>query len=167
VQLEGRIDRMDRLDGGGRVVIDYKSGAVSIASWLGERPDDAQLPLYALALGHEDVDAVAFARMKTGQRAFVGLARDTEVKIRGVTPFQKHKGASSVASTWSGLFAVWEGKVRTLGENFATGDAKVDPKELLLTCRRCDLKSLCRVHERLGALDEGEEEDDASEEGEA
>jgi hypothetical protein len=31
----------------------------------------------------------------------------------------------------------------------------VDPKRALATCDRCDLKPLCRVHERLGALAEG------------
>jgi probable DNA repair protein len=162
LKLEGRIDRMDSLEGGGLAVIDYKSGRVSVGSWLGEPPDDAQLPLYAVTAGEHDVRAVAFARLKTGDRGFSGLARDAETGIPGVAMPQKHNVARKVASTWSELFAFWEGQVRSLGENFAAGDARVDPKLLLRTCERCDLKSLCRVHERLGALDEGEEFADAA-----
>ena len=37
----------------------------------------------------------------------------------------------------------------------------MDPKERLVkTCRYCDLHTLCRVHERLSALDEEEESDE-------
>ncbi len=41
----------------------------------GERPDEPQLPMYALASG-DDVAAVAFARLKPGDTAFTGLARE-------------------------------------------------------------------------------------------
>ena len=44
--------------------------ACASAAWLGERPDDAQLPIYALAAGEGDVRAVAFARLKAGDRGF-------------------------------------------------------------------------------------------------
>ena len=35
-----------------------------------------------------------------------------------------------------------------------------DPKQLLATCRNCDLQPLCRVHERLGTLAEEDFEED-------
>ena len=38
---------MDRLADGARVLIDYKTG-VATADWRGERPDNPQLPIYAL-----------------------------------------------------------------------------------------------------------------------
>jgi len=156
LQLSGRIDRMDQLEDGGLAVIDYKSGRVSVGAWLGQPPDDAQLPLYALAADAEDVRVVSFARLKTGDRGFAGLARDADAGIPGVTALQKHREASKLATTWSELFAFWQREIDGLGDNFAAGDARVDPKLMLRTCERCDLKSLCRVHERLGALDEGE-----------
>jgi hypothetical protein len=34
----------------------------------------------------------------------------------------------------------------------------VSPKRGLQTCRHCDLQTLCRVHERLSALEEEEAE---------
>ncbi len=151
LKLEGRVDRIDRLEGGGLAVIDYKSGTVSVSSWLGERPDDAQLPLYVLAAGAEEVIAVAFAKLKTGQLGFIGLARDNGL-LPGACAVQDHPTAKRLAGSWTQLEAMWSEQVARLGENFASGDARVDPKRLLATCERCDLKPLCRVHERLGAL---------------
>jgi hypothetical protein len=29
-------------------VIDYKTGEAKVAAWLGDRPDEPQLPMYAL-----------------------------------------------------------------------------------------------------------------------
>jgi probable DNA repair protein len=161
--IEGRIDRVDHLDSGGLAVIDYKTGRVNIADWMGQRPDDAQLPLYALAAGggEQDVRAVAFAKLKTGDRGFVGVAREADA-IPGVQASEKLRGAFK--PKWDDLIAQWRLEVDLLGDNFAAGDARVDPKALLLTCRRCDLKPLCRVHERLTPLDEGDEDENAEEE---
>jgi len=55
----------------------------------------------------------------------------------------------------------WRRELDALGREFAQGDAHVDPKRELKTCRHCDLQPLCRVHERIAALedeDEGEDE---------
>ena len=151
----GRIDRMDRLvDGiaaGGHVLIDYKSGRATPRDWLDERPDDPQLPLYAIA-AKEDIAGVAFARIKTGEMRFIGLARKD-----ALLPQVK------AAESWNGLVEGWRRELDMLGREFAQGVARVDPKCELKTCRHCDLQPLCRVHERIAALedeDEGEGEDE-------
>jgi ATP-dependent helicase/DNAse subunit B len=163
LKLSGRIDRMDRLASGGLAVIDYKSNRISLNNaWLVDAPEDMQLPLYALSSAEGDVRAVTFARLKTGDRGFSGLASDAQSAMPGVLPFQKHKDAKKRADTWSALFDFWRAEIEKLGVGFAAGDARVDPKQLLRTCERCDLKALCRVHERLGALEEGEEFAEAS-----
>jgi RecB family exonuclease len=154
LRLRGRVDRMDRLEEGGLAVIDYKSGQASVASWFGDRPDDVQLPLYALA-AEEDVSAVAFARLKVGELRFLGVARD-EGLLPDVPSVAAERSAKK-AGTWEKLLDLWRDNIARLGEDFASGDAAVDPKRLLVTCERCDLKPLCRVHERLGALAEAEE----------
>ena len=48
---------------------------------------------------------------------------------------------------WKGLFALWRKEVESLGAAFAAGEARVDPKNGLATCRLCDLQTLCRVYE--------------------
>jgi len=159
LQLAGRVDRVDRLLDGGLAVIDYKSGPVSVSSWLGPRPDDGQLPLYALAAGDEEIRAVAFARLKVGQLGFVGITRDEGV-LPDVKGLRSHRSASKAAASWSQLLASWREALDSLGANYASGDVRIDPKRGLATCERCDLATLCRVHERLGALAEGDGEEE-------
>jgi probable DNA repair protein len=145
LSFNGRIDRMDRLlEGdmrGSHVIIDYKTGSRATPNdWMGERPDEPQLPLYAVS-ETEDVAAVAFAKLKAGEMKFAGFSL-REGAIPGVKP----------AKSWSGLMQYWKTELEKLAHGYADGDARVDPKKGLQTCRKCDLQPLCRVHERLSAL---------------
>lgn len=160
LQLAGRIDRMDRLvDGGGLAVIDYKTGANSSTMlWLGERPDDCQLPLYALAAADEDVRAVAFARLKVGNLGFAGFSREKNL-LPGVGPVQGRAVKNREIGSWEEMVASWRAETEKLGTEFLSGRSPVDPKNKLSTCDRCDLQPLCRVHERIGTLDEGDLEE--------
>jgi probable DNA repair protein len=145
--LSGRIDRMDRLADGTHVVIDYKTGRrVTPKDWDGPRPDDPQLPLYAVT-ATEVVSATAFAKLRAGDMKFHGFSAAKGV-IPGVQP----------AHDWNAMRAQWRVTLEALARDFAAGSARVDPKDgLHKTCRHCDLHALCRVHERLSALEEEEE----------
>jgi probable DNA repair protein len=145
LELNGRIDRLDRLASGGHVLIDYKSGRPTPNDWMGPRPDDPQLPLYALN-AREDISAVAFAKLKTGEMRYMGFSRRKDA-----IPEVKR------ALNWEALLAGWRSELEALGSGFASGDARVDPKEMLRTCRYCDLHTLCRVYERVNALAEAED----------
>ncbi len=145
LELNGRIDRMDALESGGHALIDYKTGKPTPNDWMGERPDDPQLPLYALN-AKEPISAVVFAKLRTGEMRYMGFS-DREDLVPGV----------KAAKDWKALLEGWKKELEALGAGFAAGDARVDPKELLNTCRYCDLQPLCRVYERVNALGEGEE----------
>jgi hypothetical protein len=142
LQFQSRIDRMDRLagegTGGGHVLIDYKSSRfLSPKQWDGPRPDDPQLPLYAVT-APEDLAAVTFAKLRPGEMRFMGYS-----KVDRVLPnVQTHHD-------WPKLLAQWKKDAEALGTGFASGDARVDPKEGLDTCRNCALHTLCRVYEKL------------------
>ncbi|NOR72331.1 MAG: hypothetical protein GQ467_00445, partial [Mariprofundaceae bacterium] len=71
-----KADRMDRDGEGHRILIDYKTGAKqSPAKWLGERMEEPQLPIYAVAAELTEQDAVAFATLRSGdQMGFEGLS---------------------------------------------------------------------------------------------
>lgn len=150
LSFSGRIDRMDKLlEGemrGSHVLIDYKSGRATKSSWLGERPDEPQLPLYAVS-APEDISAVAFATLRAGGMKFSGFSA-REKEIPGV----------QAARSWPGLVAAWRKELESLAAGYAGGEARVDPKRGAATCRNCDLQPLCRVHERLNPLVEDEEE---------
>ena len=133
---------MDKLADGGHVLIDYKSGRMlSTRQWEGPRPDDPQLPLYAVA-APEQLAAVTFARLLPGEMRFIGIAKE-----RGLIP-QVAEGDKP----WPALLAQWKKDAEALGAAYAGGDARVDPKNELKTCRRCDLQTLCRVYEKLSGL---------------
>jgi probable DNA repair protein len=144
--FSGRIDRMDRLADGSHALIDYKTGRVSPNEWLGDRPDDPQLPVYAVNAA-EDIGAVVFAKLRTGDMKYMGFSRSKDA-IAGVKP----------AQSWDGLLAGWRQAVDDLALGFAHGDARVEPKEGLSTCARCDLQALCRVYEKVSPLSSDEEE---------
>jgi len=146
--LSGRIDRMDRLEDGGHALIDYKTGRATKSSWLGDRPDEPQLPLYVVS-AEENVTSVAFATLRVGEMKFSGFSAK-EKEIPGVV----------AAKSWSGLVATWKRDLGRIAEGFAAGEAGVDPKKKLATCRNCDLQPLCRVHEKLSALEEEEGDND-------
>ena len=139
---------MDRLADGSHALIDYKTGAqLTPRQWMGERPEEPQLPLYAVS-AEEDVSAVAFAKFRAGQMRYMGYARD-----KNAIPKLTHY------PSWDSLLAEWKSSLEGLAQGFAGGDARVDPKKGLTTCRNCDLQTLCRVHERLDALEAEEDEE--------
>lgn len=144
LSFSGRIDRMDKLlEGdmrGSHVLIDYKTGRATKSSWLGDRPDEPQLPLYVVS-APENVSAVAFATLRAGGMKFSGFS-EKEKEMPGV----------QAARSWPGLVATWKKDLERLATGYAQGDARVDPKNGPATCRNCDLQPLCRVHERLNAL---------------
>jgi len=142
LEFQSRIDRMDKLkEGGGHVLIDYKSSRMlSPRQWDGPRPDDPQLPLYAVA-APEELAAVVFAKVRPGEMRFMGFSRNPNV-IPQV----------NAAQSWPALLAEWKKDADALGRSFASGEAQVDPKEGLKTCRLCELHTLCRVYEKFSAL---------------
>ena len=143
LKFESRIDRMDELEDGGHVLIDYKSSRMlTPKQWDGPRPDDPQLPLYAVA-APEDLAAVVFARMRPGEMRFMGYSK-TERALPRVEVYRD----------WQKLLDTWKRDADALGKSFATGEAPVDPKEGLKTCRMCELHTLCRVYEKFGIAGE-------------
>ena len=140
--VEGRMDRVDELEDGTRVILDYKSGKTSIKSWEGERPDEPQLPLYAVDMHkRQPVAAALFAQLRAGDLGFKGLAARS-----GIAP--KVKPVGDTEAEWQAQLDAWQTTLTTLAESFRAGDARVDPKKFPQTCEHCGLQALCRVHER-------------------
>ncbi|MHB8534636.1 MAG: PD-(D/E)XK nuclease family protein [Sulfuricaulis sp.] len=148
-------DRVDALEDDARVVIDYKTGTPKLSQWFGDRPDEPQLPIYALA--QNNVAAVAFAQIRKDETCFLGIAL-TAGLAPNVKPVAGIKEAA-VLGSWKTLLAEWRRVIERLGEAFRTGDARVAPKDGTRTCEYCDVGPLCRIREleeilQLGSGDE-------------
>ena len=166
LSMQLRLDRLDRLDDGTHALIDYKTGVAKVAGWLGERPDEPQLPLY-FQTSEQTVSALAFARVKRGSRGkvfgFDGVAA-AENLLLDVGQIEHKFGMEKKGYvSWDVLTAEWETSLNTLVTNFINGDAEVDPKNGSLTCAQCDLQSLCRISELTGS--DIADDDDASDAG--
>lgn len=159
-----QLDRLDRLEDGTYALIDYKTGQARIADWLGDRPDEPQLPLY-FATAEHPVSALAFARVKRGERGktfgFEGVSAAEEL-LPDVMPIEKRRGMEQQGYvSWDVLVQEWEHTLAALAEGFVGGTPSVDPKHGDLTCAYCELQGICRVAEFTGhALDAAKEGDD-------
>ncbi len=153
ITVNAKLDRMDQL-AGGRAIIDYKTGVCKTSDWMGKRPDEPQLPMYALGRG-EDIAAVAFAVVKTGGARYRGISRVPNL-IKGVCTIDKDKSwAAGRYRDWDQLVAGWRVELEAIGRGFAEGDARVDPKRLPKTCENCDQQMFCRIAEK-APFDAGE-----------
>jgi ATP-dependent helicase/nuclease subunit B len=153
-----RLDRLDRLNDGSVLVVDYKSGDVSPKSWDLPRPDDIQLPLYArFALGDDDLlGGLTFAKVRPGKHEFAGC-----VGAPSGTLFAGLKNGTALMKNalQAEQLDSWKETIERLAEDFLAGRAEVDPREYPETCERCGLQTLCRVQENRTALDEDESDD--------
>ena len=142
-----RLDRLDRLSDDTHALIDYKTGNASVSGWLGDRLDEPQLPLYCRTSEHH-VSALAFARLKRGKGfGFEGVSV-TDGVLPNVAPIEHRRGMADAGyASWDVLTQEWERALDQLALQFQYGASAVDPKHAALTCKQCDLQSLCRVAE--------------------
>ncbi len=137
-----RIDRIDQLPDGSRVIIDYKSGIGTVQDWLGARPAKPQLLLYSIA-EPDTAAALAFAQVRPRECRYVGLGRIAAAN--GIhTDISRVVKGTMHAPDWAALNARWSENLERIATTFVAGDAQVDPLAPA-TCTRCGLQPLCRV----------------------
>jgi ATP-dependent helicase/nuclease subunit B len=144
IVIDLRIDRIDELEDGSLVIVDYKTGSsADTNAWYGDRPRQPQMPLYAVV--HRDrVAAVAFALLSSARVGFAGTARSAGL-LPGVEASMAESRASA-ADSWDAVLEGWQHAVERLLSGFAAGGSAVDP--LPGACRYCHLRILCRIDER-------------------
>lgn len=170
LRLKLRIDRIDKLENGDELLIDYKTGQVQMSEWFGERPEAPQLPLYCIARKTKTA-AVAFAIIRPDEIRYRGLCNslshtpihsipnsqasnrirknedneeiEESIAIPGVD-FPAKLQRYGAEETWELQNTAWEKNLENLALEFKSGRATVDPLKGDQSCRSCQLNSLCR-----------------------
>jgi len=150
LEFSCRIDRVDRLADGGRVLIDYKTG-VAAADWRGERPANPQLPLYATLTGGRLV-AVAYGQVSAAECRFV-----VESDRDGALLPERRRTPLEGARDMQELLALWRVRLDRLAGEFRDGRAEVDPAPR--ACESCHLQAFCRVGDAESGDPESEVQD--------
>ena len=146
IAVHARVDRIDDLEAGGSVIVDYKSGfVVRPVRWFSPRPEGTQLSVYARGLaaaGPEPIRALVYAQVKAGDIDIAGLADAGDVwpgidvagAPRSRLPFANFDAAR----------AQLDAQLTTLAREVRTGVAGVTPRDRY-ACQYCELKPLCRI----------------------
>jgi probable DNA repair protein len=134
LQLRVRPDRIDEVEGG-VALVDYKTGYRAHSSdWDGDRPNDPQLPLYALLTKPGELQAMFFGRLRPGNdMRWQGIASN-----RSILPRVQIADLDLRRDEWLTVLT-------NLANDFAAGRADVDPKSFALNCDGCGQRTLCRV----------------------
>ena len=141
LRLDGRIDRLDALEGGALAILDYKSGRPARPDWYGERPSHPQLLVYLAAVG-EAVQALATVHLTAREIGFAGIGARADL----LPGLEAVKPAAGHADAWGERRAAWRAVLERLAGDFARGEARVDPKPN--ACEYCHLAVLCRIGEQ-------------------
>lgn len=135
--LRLRIDRIDQLENGDLLLIDYKTGQPKLQSWQGERMDEPQLPLYAVT-ATEGIAAIAFAQINAKAMKWIGTG---ELNTN-------HDGIFPGKTPWDQQLQEWQLSLEKLAFDFIQGDARVDMKNPTTAQYAEDLLPLNRLQEQ-------------------
>lgn len=129
-----RIDRIDQLEDGRTLLLDYKTGEADTKNWFGDRPAEPQMLLYATALNPSPA-VMTFGLLNAEGCGFKGLS-SVPLALPKLVP----------VADWRVQLKSWRQILARLAQAFADGDARVDPLDRQ-TCDRCHLHALCRIDE--------------------
>ena len=152
MSLSFKVDRVDQLPDGGRVIIDYKSKTGnSLGDWTRTPIQAPQLPCYSEVI--DEVVAVAVASVTSDKPGYrpIGAA----MGVRSDAAAQKEM-EEKAGLTWAELRHQWRDELDRLVADFIRGSAVATPSAK--ACRYCDYASICRAKVQ-DVVDDGEDAD--------
>ena len=165
VEADFRIDRIDRVGSGesaGLALIDYKTGATDAKACDGDRPDEPQLPAYAMLMRQHFSEeaplrgaALASLQAKDMQFKIIHSLSQTFTMID--PPKRSRTPILETAEELEARVDAWQDTLLNLADDFHVGIATVDPKNAATTCKFCAQGIFCRIKEAQVDGDEEEE----------
>jgi ATP-dependent helicase/DNAse subunit B len=138
--LSFKVDRVDELSDGGRLVIDYKSKATNtLRDWTDNPIKAPQLPCYSEVI--DDVVAVAIASVTDEKAGYRPLG--TEIGVGRSDQSSRRELEEKANLSWAQLREQWRIELDRLVADFIAGDARATPSAK--ACRYCDFASICRA----------------------
>ena len=143
------VDRIDRLDDGRQVIIDYKTGAaIDTKNWADQRITEPQLPIYA-ALVNEDVAAVVFAKVLLDKPGFAGIADQKDILpgVQGIGDERQKTFDPAEFPDWIAVVTHWRERLHAVAREVREGQASImfgDGSAL----QYCEVLPLLRLPER-------------------
>ena len=161
ITVKLKLDRIDELADGRRLILDYKTGSqVSQASWGEARISEPQLPIYAaLALADTDaVAAVAFARVRPDDCGFIGIAVEEGLlpKVAAIDSNAARK-LFPAQTSWNELLAHWRASIAAIAREIREGEAAVSFKDEKALAY-CEVLPLLRLAERRAQIEAAQRE---------
>jgi probable DNA repair protein len=154
--LKIRLDRMDQLHDGSRVVIDYKGGrklSDVVANWRRARPTSLQLPAYAAVLAQQgEIDSLAglmLVHLHANATPPVGLLRD-DIGVAGPKLFMD---AAYPDPDWVAAIKRLNNVVENLAAEFSSGVAD-NISWSKSDLEYCDVPALLRVYDDALSVEE-------------
>lgn len=141
LELSLTVDRIDILEDGSRAIIDYKTGLKNTSSWLGERPEEPQLPLYAL-VNPDRTKGIYFGIIRPEKSDWQGLQdRNTPFNAKSI------RTVKTPDSGWNEQVTDWSQTLERLATEYQNGVASVTPVHDAI-CQFCHLSPVCRIKEQ-------------------
>ncbi len=133
LKFSTRLDRLDEMENGDKIVFDYKTGKTSIGAWCGDSINEPQLPIYSII---NKTDGAAFIELSSNNISYKGISRDED-------SLPKQSKRNSNCGDWDDQVRIWDQQLSAASIEFQRGDAEVAPNKK--ACKYCELNSLCRI----------------------
>ncbi len=146
MDIHTRVDRVDELQDGSTVVIDYKTGVTYPGLWFSDRLGEPQMLLYAQAYQHS-IAAIVYAEINSKETRFKGVASNQDVipKVSALSQYD----ANYHNNDWPLFLQESKKKLDELVDEIQQGYAKVQPEnQTLHACEYCCYASVCRINQQ-------------------